>query len=90
MPFGLSDGLALSVANVTVEPQAFSNFTGLMSGIILVRMYFFDWQRRDLNQRPRAYKGQLRYRYRKPTLNYCVLFLIASITERRTPIPMKE
>jgi hypothetical protein len=51
MPLGLSDGLALTVVNVTVEPQAISNFTGLVSGIILVRMYFFDWQRRDWHQR---------------------------------------
>jgi len=27
---------------------------------------------------------------RKPTSNYCFLFLIASISERRTPTPMKE
>jgi len=47
-------------------------------------------QRLDLNQRLRAYEGQSRYRYRKPTSNYCFLFLIASITERRTPTPMKE
>jgi len=29
MPFGLSDGLALTVAYVTVEPQAFSTLTNL-------------------------------------------------------------